>query len=94
MASDLSTNAVNVTMASDLPGTMNATVEMAAQQPSGWLGSFGWLIYMILNMVSFILYWVLRIATINVPSILYRLFSTSWTVTMNATTLYVPPRPS
>lgn len=91
MASGLSTNAVNtITMGSDLPSTMNATVEMTTQQPSGWLGSFGWLIYMILNLVSIILYWVLRIATINVPSILYTLFSTSWTVTMNATTLYVP----
>jgi lysophospholipid hydrolase len=91
MASGLSTTAVNLTMASELPSTMNATTQMAAsQQSSGWLGLFGWLIYTFLNLVSLILYWILRIATINVPSILYTLFSTSWTVTMNATTLYVP----
>jgi hypothetical protein len=37
------------------------------------------------------LYWVIRIVTISVPTILFTLFSTSWTVTMNATTLYVGP---
>ncbi|KAI5463111.1 hypothetical protein BGZ63DRAFT_351838 [Mariannaea sp. PMI_226] len=60
---------------------------MATQASSSWLGFFGWLIWFIFHVVSTILYWVIRIATINFPSFLYTLFSTSWTVTMNATTL-------
>lgn len=72
---------------SSVEAVMNATAVMAAQESPGWLGLFGWFIYMILNTISTILYWVLRIATINVPTIMYTLLSTSWTVTMNATTL-------
>lgn len=60
----------------------------AAQNATGWFGFIGWLLLATINLVSTILYWVIRIATINVPLILYTLFSTSWTVTMNATTLY------
>lgn len=67
---------------SSLPATV------VAQASYSWLGLFGWLIWFTLHVVSTILYWVIRIATINFPSILYHLFSTSWTVTMNATTLY------
>ncbi|KAK0388598.1 hypothetical protein NLU13_4841 [Sarocladium strictum] len=59
----------------------------AAQEHSGWLGAFGRLILLVLNLTSRVLYWIIRIATINIPTILFTLFSTSWTVTMNATTL-------
>lgn len=96
MASGSSSIAIDMAteLASSLPATMSATAsEMVAQEPSGWLGLFGRLILAILNLVSTILYWVIRIATINVPSILYSLLSTSWTVTMNATTLYVNIHP-
>jgi lysophospholipid hydrolase len=64
---------------------------MAAQASQGWLGFllglFGRFIINLLNLTSTTLYWTIRIATIKVPSILFTLFSTSWTVTMNATTL-------
>lgn len=64
---------------------------MAAQASQGWLGFllglFGRFIINLLNLISTTLYWTIRITTINVPSILFTLFSTSWTVTMNATTL-------
>lgn len=60
---------------------------VVAQEHSGWLGAFGRLILFILNLISTVLYWIIRIATFNIPSILFTLFSTSWTVTMNATTL-------
>lgn len=68
-----------------------AASTVAARDVSGWVGLFAWLLLAIINLVSTLLYWVIRIATINVPRILYTLFSTSWTVTMNATTLYARP---
>ncbi|KAG9256441.1 uncharacterized protein F5Z01DRAFT_510521 [Emericellopsis atlantica] len=92
MASALSSNAAELASMSSEPSSvmsaLNVTaVDITNQESSGWLGLFGRLIIAILNMVSTIIYWTLRIATINVPSILFTLFSTSWTVTMNATTL-------
>ncbi|KAK0637237.1 hypothetical protein B0T17DRAFT_504602 [Bombardia bombarda] len=54
-----------------------------------WLGLFARLILWILQMVSVILYYTIKVATLSVPTILFNLFSTSLTVTMNATTLMV-----
>lgn len=66
----------------------SATGEAVAADTSyGWLGLFGRILLALINFISTVLYWTLRITTINVPSILFTLFSTSWTVTMNATTL-------
>ncbi|TWU73241.1 phosphatidylcholine and lysophosphatidylcholine phospholipase [Metarhizium rileyi] len=59
----------------------------AAHESAGWLGFFGWLLYVALNLISTLLYWIIRLATISIPRLIYALFSTSWTVTMNATTL-------
>ncbi|KAK7409548.1 phosphatidylcholine and lysophosphatidylcholine phospholipase [Neonectria punicea] len=100
MASDLSNAAQVASAVADtvahtlssstglLPADMSlAPAQVATQASSSWLGLFGWLIWFILHVVSTILYWVIRIATINFPSLLFTLFSTSWTVTMNATTL-------
>lgn len=98
MASDLSnaaqvasaiTESVAHAVSSSLPADMNTiSSEVATQGSYSWLGLFGWFIWFILNVVSTILYWVIRIATITLPTFLFTLFSTSWTVTMNATTLY------
>jgi len=60
----------------------------AAREATSWLGLFGWLLYLVFNLISTILYWSVRTVTISVPKLLFALFSTSWTVTMNATTLY------
>ncbi|CAJ2501977.1 Uu.00g048300.m01.CDS01 [Anthostomella pinea] len=54
---------------------------------SSWLGLIARLILFILHIVSTIIYWSLKLTTISVPTLLFALFSTSWTVTMNATTL-------
>ncbi|KAK5998266.1 Lysophospholipase NTE1 [Cladobotryum mycophilum] len=59
----------------------------AAQGSTGWLGFIGWFLLGLINLTSTVLYWAIRTVTITIPSILYTLFSTSWTVTMNATTL-------
>lgn len=90
MASDLSAAA---TLASSLTGDMpvmsTSAVEMASKPSSGWFGILGWVILSLINLVSMALYWSIRIITITIPSLLYALLSASWTVTMNATTLYV-----
>ncbi|KAF4975403.1 hypothetical protein FZEAL_7812 [Fusarium zealandicum] len=80
-------HALSSSSAASAPSLLSTVPATAAQEPSSWLGFFGWLIWFTFHIVSTILYWVIRIATINIPSFLYHLFSTSWTVTMNATTL-------
>jgi len=54
-----------------------------------WLGLFGRLILWFLQVVSTIVYFVLKLVTISTPTFLYTFFSTSLTVTMNMTTLAV-----
>ncbi|KAL2015922.1 hypothetical protein VTK56DRAFT_4536 [Thermocarpiscus australiensis] len=54
---------------------------------SSWLGLFARLVLWILQLVSILLYYAIKLATISVPTLIYTLFSTSLTVTMNATTL-------
>ncbi|KAF9881724.1 patatin-like serine [Colletotrichum karsti] len=99
MSSDISSAAQAVS--ETVSTTMNASPEVlpsaftraqevvAAQGSSSWLGFFGRMILAILSLVSSILYWAIRIVTISIPTLLFTLFSTSWTVTMNATTLIV-----
>lgn len=58
-----------------------------AHGSSSWLGLFARLVFWILQFVSTVLYYAIKLATISVPTLLYTLFSTSLTVTMNATTL-------
>ncbi|EON96569.1 putative lysophospholipase nte1 protein [Phaeoacremonium minimum UCRPA7] len=60
---------------------------VAATKSSSWIGLLGRLILAILHLISTILYFALKITTINIPTLLFTLFSTSLTVTMNATTL-------
>jgi hypothetical protein len=65
----------------------SATDALTADGSYGWLGLFGRTILAVLNLVTTVLYWAIRLTTITLPTILFTLFSTSWTVTMNATTL-------
>ncbi|KAK0764514.1 hypothetical protein N5P37_003916 [Trichoderma harzianum] len=97
MASDLSNAArlagslsQSVSGAMDSPSsslTMSYTTVEAAHASTGWLGLIGWLLLCIINFITTVLYWAIRTVTITFPSVLYSLFSASWTVTMNATTL-------
>ncbi|KAL3296913.1 lysophospholipase NTE1 [Colletotrichum asianum] len=86
-------DAVSATMSTSpevLPSAFTRAQEVvAAQGSSSWLGLLGRLILAILSLISSILYWAIRIVTITIPTLLFTLFSTSWTVTMNATTLMV-----
>lgn len=88
MAGDVA-ETVAYALSSSSPAIVSTMPAVTAHEPYTWFGLFGWLIWFLLHITSTILYWVIRIATINVPSFLFHLFSTSWTVTMNATTLYV-----
>lgn len=54
---------------------------------SSWLGLIARLVLWVLQLISTVLYYALKLATISVPTLLYTLWSTSWTVTMRATTL-------
>ncbi|KAH6631732.1 lysophospholipase NTE1 [Chaetomium tenue] len=58
-----------------------------AHGSSSWLGLFARVVLWLLQFVSMVLYYAIKLATISVPTLLYTLFSTSLTVTMNATTL-------
>ncbi|KAK4126267.1 patatin-domain-containing protein [Parathielavia appendiculata] len=58
-----------------------------AHGSSSWLGFFARVVLWILQFVSMVLYYVIKLATISIPTMLYTLFSTSLTVTLNATTL-------
>ncbi|KAK3398183.1 lysophospholipase nte-1 [Sordaria brevicollis] len=58
--------------------------EVLPEQPStSWFTIILWL----LHLISSVLYYVIKMATITTPTFLFNIFSTSLTVTMNATTL-------
>lgn len=59
----------------------------SSHEPGTWSGFVGRMVLSLLQLVSSILYWAVRLATITIPTLLFSLFSTTWTVTMNATTL-------
>ncbi|KAL2159901.1 hypothetical protein VTH06DRAFT_2034 [Thermothelomyces fergusii] len=74
--------------ANPLSSAVAAASDVAnAHGSSSWLGFFARLVLWVLQFVSLVLYYAIKLATISVPTLLYTLFSTSLTVTMNATTL-------
>ncbi|KAG6007630.1 phosphatidylcholine and lysophosphatidylcholine phospholipase [Claviceps maximensis] len=93
LAAALDSSSSSVQLLADAMSTQSTSVgpptaaAAAAREATSWLGLFGWLVYLVFNLISTILYWSVRIVTISVPRLLFTLFSTSWTVTMNATTL-------
>lgn len=60
---------------------------VVAHGSSSWIGLIARLILWILQLLSTIIYFALKLTTISIPTLLFNLFSTSLTVTMNATTL-------
>lgn len=79
-AGDGASNALSsaVAAASDVANTHGS---------SSWLGFFARIVLSVLQLVSTILYYAIKTTTISFPTLLYNLLSTSWTVTMNATTI-------
>ncbi|KAI1848202.1 hypothetical protein JX266_005915 [Neoarthrinium moseri] len=86
-----SSETLSSTMEAALVAANTAAVEVdkvvAARGSSTWLGWFGRVILFVIQLLSSILYWSLKLTTISVPTLLFQLFSTNLTVTMNATTL-------
>ncbi|KAI0177777.1 lysophospholipase NTE1 [Pestalotiopsis sp. NC0098] len=60
---------------------------VAAAKSSSWLGWFGKMILFILQLLSTIVYWCLKLTTFSLSTLVYQLFSTEMTVTMSFTTL-------
>lgn len=60
---------------------------VAAAKSSSWLGWFGRMILFILQLLSTIVYWSLKLTTFSLSTLVYQLFSTKMTVTMSFTTL-------
>lgn len=80
------------TMGADPTAALGSAVTRAselieAHGSSSWLGFFARVIFWVLQTVSILLYYALKMTTISVPTLLFTVFSTSLTVTMNATTL-------
>ncbi|KJR82456.1 lysophospholipid hydrolase [Sporothrix schenckii 1099-18] len=73
-----------------LSSVVSTAHDVAATHGSwSWVGLFARLVLSILHVVSVILYFVIKLATFSLPTLLFTLFSTTLTVTMNATTLMV-----
>lgn len=83
-------NAIMTESANLLPSPVPAAdPAMVGGASSSWIG-FVWRMLVALLQFAFALfYWVVRIVTITIPTLLFSLLSSTWTVTMNATTLYV-----
>lgn len=77
----------------DLPTTAlssamtRASHVVVAHGSSSWIGLIARLILWLLQLLSTIVYFALKLTTISIPTLLFNLFSTSLTVTMNATTV-------
>ena len=57
-------------------------------QSSSWLGLLGYALLAMAKGVPGMLIWIITFTTITLPTVLFALFSTSLTFTMNFTTLY------
>ena len=57
--------------------------------PTSWLGLLGHALLAMVRGLPGILIWIITFSTITLPTVLFALFSTSLTFTMNFTTLYV-----
>lgn len=79
-------DAMNTTIPSAV-ALANATTTDQAHGQRSWLGMFTRLILFLIKLVPGILYWLITFTTITLPTFLFTLFSTSLTVTMNATTV-------
>ncbi|OTB06387.1 hypothetical protein M426DRAFT_319120 [Hypoxylon sp. CI-4A] len=96
---DSSTTSVEMALSQAVSSIANSTSAAVAsavtqvddvarvQGSSSWLGLVAHFVLFILHILSTVLYWSLKLTTISVPTLLFTLFSTSLTVTMNATTL-------
>lgn len=87
-----STFLANVTQSpSTLAQRLQTTTDSLDTVSPSWLGSMGHAMLVTAKALSGVLVWLITFTTITLPTVLFALFSTSLTFTMNATTLYVCP---
>ncbi|KAI9738739.1 MAG: phosphatidylcholine and lysophosphatidylcholine phospholipase [Cirrosporium novae-zelandiae] len=72
---------------STMEATAVATIEKAGKGDTSIILLFFKLIFAILKLVPRIMFWVITFSTMTLPTWLFTIFSTSLTVTMNATTV-------
>lgn len=82
----------SASLASSINSTMDAGIALAAssvpeKEKGSWIWMFGRLTLFLLKIIPVVLYWLITFTTITVPTFMFKLFSTSLTFTMNATTL-------
>jgi lysophospholipid hydrolase len=80
------------TMASAIPSAVVQANETAVAQvdtQGSWAWSLARIIIFLIKVFPGILFWIITFTTITLPTFLFTLLSTSLTVTMNATTLWV-----
>lgn len=77
-------SAVNSHPASALASSVTA---LDPSQSSSWLGLLGYAMLAMARGIPGVLIWIITFTTITLPTVLFALFSTSLTFTMNFTTL-------
>ena len=91
--SSLSTNLTSLPSASSTisfqhSGLASTVDILDTDPPSSWLGLVGYVLLAMVRGIPGILIWIITFTTITLPTVLFALFSTSLTFTMNFTTLY------
>ena len=67
----------------------SSVTALDTHQSSSWLGLLGYALLAMARGIPGMLIWIITFTTITLPTVLFALFSTSLTFTMNFTTLYV-----
>ncbi|KAI4108476.1 MAG: hypothetical protein L6R37_001080 [Teloschistes peruensis] len=78
---------ISTTTAAPLPHTSALAVLSNGSTSTGSMGAFGQLVLATVRLIPTVLFWLITFTTITLPTVLFTLFSTSLTFTMNATTL-------
>ena len=68
---------------------VSSITALDTHQKYSWLGLLGYALLAMARGISGMLIWIITFTTITLPTVLFALFSTSLTFTMNFTTLYV-----
>ncbi|CAL8581519.1 hypothetical protein XPA_007208 [Xanthoria parietina] len=93
-------NTTTATSLSSIVSTYRASISALTVAPNNasssttWMGQATQAVVATARLIPAVLLWIITFTTITLPTVLFTLFSTSLTFTMNATTLYASPAPS
>jgi len=79
---------ITATLSTALTQVTQAAVDLTEKGADSWLGMMGHGLLATAKALPGILVWLITFTTITLPTVLFALFSTSLTFTMNFTTLY------